>query len=134
VRSSWGDATCTGPFVASSPGVARLLLACALGARDGSSVEVTVPGPAETLTRDLLREFGFRGHKITSGWNSAKGTAVACQASWSNTAPRRTRLPRARLPISLRKSFPRNQPDRLASKPEAANEGLRYQAPTIMIR
>jgi hypothetical protein len=33
VRSSWGDATCTGPFVASSPGVARLLLACALGAR-----------------------------------------------------------------------------------------------------
>lgn len=48
--------------MALSPGVARLL-ACALGASDGSSVEVTVPGPAENPTHDLLHKFGFRGCK-----------------------------------------------------------------------
>jgi hypothetical protein len=58
-----GGATRIGPFVASSPGVGRLLLACALGASDGSSVEVTVPGPAENPTHDLLHKFGFRGCK-----------------------------------------------------------------------
>jgi GNAT superfamily N-acetyltransferase len=63
VRSSSGRATRIGPFAASTPGVARLLLARSLGASDGSSVEVTVPGPAESPAHDLLREFGFRGRK-----------------------------------------------------------------------
>jgi hypothetical protein len=47
--------------VASTPGVARLLLARAL--RGGSPVEVTVPGPAESPAHELLREFGFRGRE-----------------------------------------------------------------------
>jgi hypothetical protein len=63
VRSSSGRATRIGPFAASTPGVARLLLARSLGASDGSSVEVTVPGGAESPAHDLLREFGFRGRK-----------------------------------------------------------------------
>ncbi len=63
VRSSLGRAIRIGPFVASAPGVARLLLARALGASDGSIVEVTVPGPAESPAHDLLREFGFKGRK-----------------------------------------------------------------------
>jgi hypothetical protein len=46
--------------VASTPGVARLLLARAL---DGSPAEVTVPGPAESPAHDLLREFGFGGRR-----------------------------------------------------------------------
>ncbi len=50
-----------GPFVASAPGVARPLLARALGATGGSPVEVTVPGPAESEVHDLLLEFGFEG-------------------------------------------------------------------------
>jgi GNAT superfamily N-acetyltransferase len=52
-----------GPFVASTSGVARLLLARALGATGGSPVEVTVPGPAESEVHDLLLEFGFEGSK-----------------------------------------------------------------------
>ena len=63
VRSSSGRATRIGPFAASPPGVARLLLAHSLGASDGSSVEVTVPGGAESPAHDLLREFGFRGRE-----------------------------------------------------------------------
>ena len=51
------------PFVASTPGVARLLLSHALGTTDGSGVEVTVPGSAEGEVHDLLREFGFEGRK-----------------------------------------------------------------------
>ncbi len=50
-----------GPFVASTPGDPRLLLARALGATGGSPVEVTVPGPAESEVHDLLLEFGFEG-------------------------------------------------------------------------
>jgi hypothetical protein len=63
VRSSSGGATRVGPFVASSPDVARLLLARALGASDGAPVEVIVPGPDQSPAHDLLREFGFRGSK-----------------------------------------------------------------------
>jgi GNAT superfamily N-acetyltransferase len=63
VRGSSARATRIGPFVASSPSVARLLLACALRTGDGSPVEVTVTGSAESPAHELLREFGFRGCK-----------------------------------------------------------------------
>jgi GNAT superfamily N-acetyltransferase len=63
VRSSSRDANRIGPFVASTPGVARLLLAGALRASGGSPVEVTVPGLAESPAHDLLNEFGFRGRR-----------------------------------------------------------------------
>jgi hypothetical protein len=63
IRSASGERTRIGPFVASSPGVARLLLARALDAGGGAPVEVTVPGPAESPAHDLLREFGFRGRR-----------------------------------------------------------------------
>jgi GNAT superfamily N-acetyltransferase len=63
VRSSAGRASRIGPFVASTPGVARLLLSGALQASDGSPVEVTVPGAAESPAHELLHEFGFKGRK-----------------------------------------------------------------------
>jgi hypothetical protein len=139
VRRSWGGATCIGPFVASSPGVARLLLACTLGASDGSSVEMTVPGPAENLTRDLLREFGFRGRKdrLRMELGEESGGRLSGLLEQPPGAIRHHAVPGyvehvCRSPYG--KSFPRNQPNRLASKPRDANEGLRYQAPTIMIR
>jgi ribosomal protein S18 acetylase RimI-like enzyme len=64
VRSASGRTTRLGPFAASTPGAARLLLSRALGTDGGSSVEVTVPGAAEgaeSPAHDLLAEFGFRG-------------------------------------------------------------------------
>jgi GNAT superfamily N-acetyltransferase len=63
IRSSSSRGTRIGPFVASTPSVARLLLARALHTDDGSPVEVIVPGLAESLAHDLLREFGFGGRK-----------------------------------------------------------------------
>ncbi|HEV3476024.1 MAG TPA: GNAT family N-acetyltransferase [Rubrobacteraceae bacterium] len=63
IRSASGHRTRFGPFVASTPGVARLLLAHALEARDGSSVEIAVSGPTESPAHDLLHEFGFSGRK-----------------------------------------------------------------------
>ena len=62
VRSSSGGVNRIGPFVASTPDVARHLLAGALRA-GGSSVEVTVPGVAESPAHELLREFDFRGRR-----------------------------------------------------------------------
>jgi ribosomal protein S18 acetylase RimI-like enzyme len=61
IRSALGQATRIGPFVASTPDVARLLLARALGTDGGAPVEVTVPGPADSPPHGLLREFGFAG-------------------------------------------------------------------------
>ncbi len=61
VRSALGPATRLGPFVASSPAVARRLLASALCASEGWPVEVTVPGPPAHPAHALLREFGFAG-------------------------------------------------------------------------
>lgn len=61
VRSALGPATRLGPFVATSPAVARRLLAAALGASEGSPVEVTVPGPPAHPAHALLKEFGFTG-------------------------------------------------------------------------
>ena len=62
VRSGSGGTTRVGPFVASTPGVARLLLTRALRA-GGAPVEITVPGPAGSPAHDLLHEFGFRGRE-----------------------------------------------------------------------
>jgi ribosomal protein S18 acetylase RimI-like enzyme len=61
LRSYSGRVDRIGPFVASTPDVARLLLAAALRSRGGSPVEVTVPGVAESPAHELFREFGFRG-------------------------------------------------------------------------
>jgi ribosomal protein S18 acetylase RimI-like enzyme len=63
IRSSSGRIDRIGPFVASTPDVARLLLSAALSAGGASPVEVTVPGAVESPAHDILREFGFRGRK-----------------------------------------------------------------------
>ena len=73
VRSFSGRATRVGPFVASTDGVARLLLSRALrdeGAAnpaDGPTVEVVAPGPEgdreSAPAHELLREFGFVGRE-----------------------------------------------------------------------
>ena len=57
IRSSTGHATRIGPFLASTPDVARLLLAHALSATGGTPAQVTVP----TGRHPLLQEFGFQG-------------------------------------------------------------------------
>ncbi len=58
VRSG-GPLNRIGPFVASSPEVARKLLENALQSSGDSSVEITVTGPGPV--RDLLPELGFEG-------------------------------------------------------------------------
>lgn len=63
VRSSSGRATRIGPFVASTPGVARLLLARALGTNEASPVVVTVPGSDGSPAHSLFEEFGFAGRE-----------------------------------------------------------------------
>ncbi|MCD6054225.1 MAG: GCN5-related N-acetyltransferase [Rubrobacteraceae bacterium] len=61
IRSARGRATRIGPFLASTPDVASLLLARALSATGGTPVQVTVPGPARCHSHALLQEFGFEG-------------------------------------------------------------------------
>jgi ribosomal protein S18 acetylase RimI-like enzyme len=61
IRSARGRATRIGPFLASTPEVASLLLARALSATGGTPVQVTVPGPARCHSHALLQEFGFEG-------------------------------------------------------------------------
>jgi ribosomal protein S18 acetylase RimI-like enzyme len=61
IRSARGRATRIGPFLASTPDVARLLLARALSATGGTPVQVTAPGPARCHAHYLLQEFGFEG-------------------------------------------------------------------------
>jgi ribosomal protein S18 acetylase RimI-like enzyme len=61
IRSSRGRATRIGPFLASTPDVAHLLLARALSATRGTPVQVTVPGPAGCQSHSLWQEFGFEG-------------------------------------------------------------------------
>jgi GNAT superfamily N-acetyltransferase len=63
VRSTSARTIRIGPFLASTPGVARLLLARAMGATGGSPVEVTVPSAAESKVHDLLLEFCFEGSR-----------------------------------------------------------------------
>jgi ribosomal protein S18 acetylase RimI-like enzyme len=61
IRSSMGRATRIGPFLASTPDVARLLLTGALRATGGAPVRVTAPGPIDSHAHSLLQEFGFQG-------------------------------------------------------------------------
>ena len=61
IRSSSGGAAHVGPFLAATPGVARLLLARALDDACASPVQVTFPGPAGCPAHALLAEFGFVG-------------------------------------------------------------------------
>jgi GNAT superfamily N-acetyltransferase len=63
IRSSHGRATRIGPFLASTPDVARLLLANALLATGGAPAQVTVPGPTGCRAHSLLQEFGFQGNQ-----------------------------------------------------------------------
>lgn len=62
IRSATPDVTRIGPFMASGPGVARLLLAGALRGR-GMPVEATVTGEADSPAHALFGEFGFAGRK-----------------------------------------------------------------------
>jgi GNAT superfamily N-acetyltransferase len=61
IRSSMGRATRIGPFLASTPDVARLLLAAALQATGGALAQVTASGPIDYHSHSLLQEFGFHG-------------------------------------------------------------------------
>lgn len=61
IRGEAGPTMRIGPFVASDPGVARMLLHSALDGAGGAAIEVTVPGPAHEPAHALLREFGFTG-------------------------------------------------------------------------
>jgi ribosomal protein S18 acetylase RimI-like enzyme len=61
IRSSMGRATRIGPFLASTPDVARLLLTGALRAAGSAPVRVTAPGPIDCHAHSLLQEFGFQG-------------------------------------------------------------------------
>lgn len=62
VRSGSGRATRLGPFVASTPDVARLLLTRALD-NGGAPVVVTVPGPSGSPAHALFEDFGFVGRE-----------------------------------------------------------------------
>jgi ribosomal protein S18 acetylase RimI-like enzyme len=79
IRSARGRATRIGPFLASTPEVARLLLARALSTTGGTSVQVTVPGPAECGAHSLLQEFGFQGTEDRMRMELSEKTAT-CRA------------------------------------------------------
>jgi ribosomal protein S18 acetylase RimI-like enzyme len=61
VRSTYESTVRIGPFMTSSTDVARVLLAYALQTDGGRSVDVSVPGPAESPAYVVLREFSFVG-------------------------------------------------------------------------
>ena len=63
VRSASGSTVRIGPLMASSPGVARVLLVRALETHDGRSVEVSLPAPKGSPAHELLYEFGFVGRR-----------------------------------------------------------------------
>ena len=60
-RNTMARATRIGPFLASTPEVASLLLTYVLSTTGGGPVQVTVPGPAGCHAHSLLQEFGFEG-------------------------------------------------------------------------
>ena len=84
IRSSSGGATRIGPFLAATPGVARLLLARALDATDGAPVQIIVPGPAGSPAHALLEEFGFVGRP--DRLRMELGDAVPCRAGLDHYA------------------------------------------------
>jgi ribosomal protein S18 acetylase RimI-like enzyme len=61
IQTTRGRATRIGPFLASTPDVARLLLTHALPAAGGAPVQVTVPGSARCQAHALLQGLGFEG-------------------------------------------------------------------------
>ena len=61
IRSAMGRTNRIGPFLASSPDVARLLLTHALSTTGAAPAQVTVPGPAGCHAHSVLQEFGFEG-------------------------------------------------------------------------
>ena len=61
IRSSLGRAVRIGPFLASTPNVARLLLTGVLRTAGSAPVRVTAPGPIDRHAHSLLQEFGFQG-------------------------------------------------------------------------
>ena len=63
VRSSSGAVVRIGPFMASSPDIARALLSRALKTDGGRSVEISLPVPADSPAHGVLREFGFVGYR-----------------------------------------------------------------------
>lgn len=63
VRSASGATVRVGPFMASSPDVARALLVRALETDGGRSVEVSLPAPEGSRSHELLHEFGFVGRR-----------------------------------------------------------------------
>ena len=79
IRSSLGRATRIGPFLASAPNVAHLLLANTLSATGGAPTQVTVPGPAGCHAHSLLREFGFEGTRDRMRMELGE-TKEACRA------------------------------------------------------
>ena len=79
IRSALGRATRIGPFLASTPDVARLLLARALSATGDAPVQVTVAGRTGCPAHSLLQEFGFEGREDRLRMELGEGKA-ACKA------------------------------------------------------
>ena len=81
IQTTRGRATRIGPFLASTPEVARLLLTHALQATGRAPVQVTVPGPAGCQAHTLLQELGFEGTqdrlRMELGKKSAGPTGLA---------------------------------------------------------
>ena len=78
IRSARGRATRIGPFLASTPDVAHLLLARALSVTGCTPVQVTVPGPAGCSAHSLLQEFGFEGTEDRLRMELGERTAPCC--------------------------------------------------------
>src|ERR671920_1696363 len=78
IRSARGRATRIGPFLASTPDVARLLLARALQATGRAPAQVTAPGPTDRHAHSLLQEFGFEGTQ--DRMRMGLGEKATCQA------------------------------------------------------
>jgi GNAT superfamily N-acetyltransferase len=81
IQTTRGRATRIGPFLASTPDVARLLLTHALPATGGAPVQVTVPGPAGCQAHALLQGLGFEGTqdrlRMELGEKTASPTGLA---------------------------------------------------------
>ena len=86
LRSYSGRVDRIGPFVASTPDVARLLLAAALRAGGGSPVEVTVPGVVRAPRTSCFASSASGDAVIACRWSSARRAGFF---AWTITAPRR---------------------------------------------